>query len=136
QELAEVRVPNLAVRGAPAAAAALAMPSRTPPPETRNPAADLRKMLGRGDYRNLGAAPTIAWEKEEKPIDLEQPFVGRPTYQVAINMPNVTSYRGDWVIQFAEALPEGEEPDVAELEARAARKDPALTPPWPSVKVD
>ena len=80
--------------------------------------------------------PDIDIVYNEKPIDIDNPFVGRPVYTMAVNMPNVTSYRGDWVLQFAELSEpvEGESND--EIEQRLSSTDHELTPPFPLVKVD
>jgi TonB family protein len=62
----------------------------------------------------------------------------KPVYSLAINMPNITSYSGSWVIRFAELGSSGQE------QARAARQqseeEPAperkLSAPNPRLKVD
>jgi TonB family protein len=126
---AGLRAPNLSIQGPPS--------RRTTAPE----AADaLRRLTRTGGFEQLrpGEAPKIEATVDTPKIDPDTPFVGRPVYTLAINMPNVTSYRGDWVIQFAEALSDEERKQETEDEraARLAKKDDSLTPPYPVVKVD
>jgi TonB family protein len=120
---AGLRAPNLAIQGQP--------------PDAGD---RLRSLTRSGGFEQLrpGEAPQVANNAAKPPIDPDMPFVGRPVYTLAINMPNVTSYRGDWVIQFAEALPEGERAKETEEEraARLSKKDSSLTPPYPVIKVD
>ena len=137
EQMAALRAPNLSIGGNPVPKTA---GPRRQPGETADDA--LRRLTTPGGVRDLtGPPPDIAFKIDAPPIDIERPFIGRPVYTVAINMPNVTSYRGDWVIQFAEWLPPEEarkrqrEP-ASDIEARLAVKDEALTPPWPSKKVD
>lgn len=122
---APVRVPNLAIDG----------PSRNNP----QPAGDgwLSSLTRRNSIRDGQApSPNLDIVYNEKPIDIDNPFVGRPVYTMAVNMPNVTSYRGDWVLQFAE-LTEGVEGESdAEMEQRLAAVNNDLTPPLPVIKVD
>ncbi|MBI1354691.1 MAG: TonB family protein [Acidobacteria bacterium] len=136
-QMAALRAPNLSIRGD--STPQTASPRRQPGDTAAD---DLRKLTKSGGFRDMAAPPPqIAYKIDAPEIDIEHPFVGRPVYTVAINMPNVTSYRGDWVIQFAEWLPpeearkrQRETPD--QIEARLAVKDEALTPPQPSKKVD
>ncbi|MCB1022394.1 MAG: energy transducer TonB, partial [Acidobacteria bacterium] len=126
---ASLRAPNLSIQGAPGGSA--------PPGD----AADaLRRLSRTGGFEQLrpGEAPKVDPAQIQAPINPETPFVGRPVYTLAINMPNVTSYRGDWVIQFAEALSDDSRSQETEEEraARLAQKDDSLTPPYPVVKVD
>lgn len=126
---AGLRAPNLTIQGPPSGA--------TAPPD----AADrLRSLTRSGGFERLqpGEAPKVQSTPGKPPINPEMPFVGRPVYTLAINMPNVTSYRGDWVIQFAEALAEDERKKETEEEraARLSKKDGSLTPPYPIIKVD
>jgi len=55
---------------------------------------------------------------------------------MAVNMPNVTSYRGDWVLQFAELIEAVEDETDADKERRLASTHNDLTPPFPVIKVD
>jgi len=126
---AGLRAPDLAIQG---------------PPEGSDAPGDgadvLRRLTRSGGFEQLqpGEAPKIEARFEKPKIDPDRPFVGRPVYTLAINMPNVTSYRGDWVIQFAEAVPEEQRRKETEEERaeRLAKKDDSLTPPYPVVKVD
>src|SRR5690606_36696173 len=72
----------------------------------------------------------------EKPNEIDNLCVGRPVYTMAVNMPNVTSYRGDWVLQFAEITAAVEDETDAALEKRLAVTEDELTPPFPIIKVD
>lgn len=100
------------------------------------------RFLRRSSAEDLAAYPPPEIEAtiKEQPIDVENPFDGRAVYTMAINMPNVTSYRGDWVIEFAELSERGETeeegPDSEDLKKRIAERDPNLNPPYPTVKVD
>jgi TonB family protein len=120
-----VRVPNLAIES----------PSRA---NSRPAGDDLLSSLTRRNSIRDGQAPPpdIDIVYNEKPIDIDNPFVGRPVYTMAVNMPNVTSYRGDWVLQFAELVEAKEGETDAEIEQRLSTTDDELTPPFPVIKVD
>ena len=125
-----LRTPNLSIEG----------PRSRATTEPADSADALRSLTRSGGFEQLrpGEAPKIEARLEKPPIDPEMPFVGRPVYTLAINMPNLTSYRGDWVIQFAEALTEEQRRHETEEEraARLSKKDGSITPPYPIVKVD
>ena len=106
-----LRAPNLSIQGPPEGGAAPGSGVEV-----------LRRLTRSGGFEQLrpGEAPKIEARTEQPKIDPNMPFVGRPVYTLAINMPNVTSYRGDWVIQFAEALTEEQRAKETE-EERAAR---------------
>ncbi len=129
---APVTVPNLAIDG----------PRRgNSQPAGGGSGSDLLASLTRRpSIRNAQfPPPAVDVVFKERPIDLDDPFVGRPVYTMAVNMPNITSYRGDWVLQFAEAIEATEnEPGETdeEIEQRLAVTDDALRPPFPVVKVD
>jgi TonB family protein len=59
----------------------------------------------------------------ERLPDPDFPFPGRAVYTLAVNMPNVNSYSGSWIIEFAE---------VKQGDASPGE----LSPPLPRVKVD
>ena len=121
---APVRVPRLAIDG--------------PTPINSGNGSDLLSSLTRRNSIRDGQAPPpdldIAYN--EKPIDIDNPFVGRPVYTMAVNMPNVTSYRGDWILQFAELAAAVEGESDADIERRLSSTDDELTPPFPVIKVD
>ena len=120
-QMAHLRVPNLSVGGPNSTIG-------TPRAGSGKPEAfDLDKIVGRRALHDMtmAPAPTIEYTIDEKPIDLQKPFVGRPVYSMTINMPNVTSYSGSWVVQFAEA-------DVEEGDESKTK----LTAPWLLAKVD
>lgn len=137
EQTAALRAPNLSIRG-PSRPSTAAVPRRQP----GEPGDDFRRLTRTGGFRDLnGPPPKVDYTIDAPKIDIDRPFIGRPVYTVAINMPNVTSYRGDWVIQFAEWLPPAEarkrQRDSADdIEKRLAVKDDDLTPPWPKTKVD
>ncbi len=137
EQTAALRAPNLSIRGNPSPSTA-ATPRRQP----GDRADSFRSLTRTGGFRDLtGPPPKVDYTIDAPKIDIDRPFVGRPVYTVAINMPNVTSYRGDWVIQFAEWLPPEEarkrqRDSAGDIEKRLAVKDDDLTPPWPKTKVD
>lgn len=124
---APVVVPNLSIDG-----------PRRAPSDPAAPGADLLASVTRRTSIREAQAPLPLLDivYNEKQIDLDNPFVGRPVYTMAVNMPNVTSYRGDWVLQFAEVAAKPAEESDAEIEQRLAVVDEELTPPFPIVKVD
>lgn len=131
---ARLRVPGLGVEGPNKATQRSRLPGQ-------GPADDLNAMLRRGGLRNAAAPPPeveIVWDPKQ--IDVENPFVGRPVYKTAINMPNVTSYRGDWIIQFAEydeaASKKRRGAPTEDIEDRASARPEGIEPPYPRIKVD
>ncbi len=128
---AAVRVPNLSISGPRNA------PSTTASDGSGEPGILERftRHAGLGDLTKF-PPPPIAVSTDPRAIDLEDPFVGRPVYTVAVNMPNVTSYKGDWVMQFA-VLGDNQKVGPGDnVEDRLAFKDDDLTPPYPKIKVD
>ncbi len=96
---AEVRVPNLAI--APAAAAAAA-PTVTRPPLPIDDRSKLRRELlssvsarPRGSAFARPAHPGV-------PAGPEMILNGATVYSMNIDMPNITSYEGSWVLRFTE----------------------------------
>ncbi len=128
-QMAHLRVPNLSVGGPNSTIGTPRAGSGKPEPF------DLDSVFGRRAFREMTMtpAPTVEYTIDEKPIDIEKPFVGRPVYSMTINMPNVTSYSGSWIVQFAEADVE------ADAEADTERPEEPktkLTAPWLLSKVD
>ena len=117
---AGVRIPNLSISGAPrASVASLARAADGPAsPEPFDRGAFLAKLRNRSlnDVRfdNFRAEPT--------PENPEAGFAGRRVHTLAINMPNINSRAGSWVVRFSEV--EGEK-----LKGK-------LLAPTPRVKVD
>ena len=89
----------------------------------RGPAADLERLLRRGGLRDLAPPPSIAPAAPAALVP-DSPFAGRPSFMLAINMPNSTSASGSWTMEFAE------------LAASDGAEQSPLIPPWPRVKVD
>lgn len=148
---ARLRVPNLSVSGPRTSSAAssasgivggsspTAIPPKQPRPRGAGPgglSAELARLTRRGNVADLSSLPPpdLKIEYHEKALDPEHPFVGRPVYTVAVNTPNVTSYQGSWVIQFAELETEEEATDKEEGESGSP--EAKLYPPSPSYKVD
>jgi TonB family protein len=78
----------------------------------------------------MGAAPKVAVEPSA-PRVAEAPdarFAGRVVYAIAVQMPNVTSFSGSWLVWFAER-----EPDAAGTVGAATRQ---MRPPEVVRKVD
>ena len=122
RELAEIRVPNLSVTGgratAPAGPAGEARATRPPErmPEARRsplgpPDDALRKLIASTARPSLLPTPgmSTSMATRETPREttrdreIEAGFFGRKrVYTLAINMPNLTSGSGSWVLHFAE----------------------------------
>ena len=119
--LAAVRIPNLSVTPAsPDAATGL---SDTRPPERGAPETEREALLSQFRNAKLSPLPGVGVVAKEQPPDPEFPFPGRAVYTLAVNMPNVNSYSGSWIMEFAE---------VKKAEAIAGN----LQPPSPRFKVD
>jgi TonB family protein len=123
--VAGVRIPNLSVTPAsPAAPSGLSdtrLPERAGSAETLN--TDRETLLNRFRDPSFTPAPVIGALAPERLPDPDFPFPGRAVYTLAVNMPNVNSYSGSWIIEFAE-VKQGD-PSPGEL-----------SPPLPRVKVD
>ena len=113
RELAEIRVPNLSVTGgraikpaAPAAESPINRPIERLPEARRSPLAPpddaLRKLIASTSRPSLLPTPNIPRETP-RDREIEAGFFGRKrVYTLAINMPNLTSGSGSWVLHFAE----------------------------------
>ena len=117
-QTARLHVPNLTIGGRPRTEAAIAAGPAGSAVEDLQRLAAFRSPSA---LRPLRAAAAGAAEKPEE-IDPDRPFRGRPSYSLAINMPNITSASGSWELQFAEI---GRETERGKLAA-----------PVPRVKVD
>lgn len=124
---AGLRVPNLSIEG-PRRSADL--------PGRGSIATDLRGLIARRSVEDVVPPAKMDIQFDPREINIENPFVGRPVYRTAINMPNVTSYRGDWIIQFAELVEDDEEGPSEGLEERASERPEGIKPPYPIKKVD
>ena len=117
-QTARLHVPNLTIGGRPRTEAALAA---VPAPDA---AENLRRL---GAFRGADALLTFrasapAGGRAPEAIDPDRPFRGRPSYSLAIDMPNITGASGSWRLQFAEI--------------DGATEQGKLAAPVPRVKVD
>jgi TonB family protein len=121
--VAGILVPNLSVTPASPSAPAGVADNRPP---SENPAAlntDRQTLLNRFRQFSSTPAPAVGVLAPERPPDPDFPFPGRAVYSLAVNMPNISSYSGSWIIQFAE---------VGGVETAPGQ----LSAPSPRVKVD
>ena len=123
----DVRIPNLAIGGAaPVAGASLAALARRPPEPLENGAFRSEGFLAELRERTQAAALRGELEIEPTATNPEAAFLGRRVYTMAVNMPNINSQQGSWVVRFSEVgKPSGE----GELLAPAPRVkvDPAYS---------
>ncbi|MEX2304381.1 MAG: energy transducer TonB [Bryobacterales bacterium] len=119
--VAAVRIPNLSVTPAsPGAAIGL---SDKRPPERGTPEIEREALLSQFRNAKLSPLPGVGVVAKEGPPDPEFPFPGRAVYTLAVNMPNVNSYSGSWIMEFAEVK-------------KGEAIDGNLQPPSPRFKVD
>ena len=115
-----VRIPNLSISGAPRSSVAslwrASDGSSSPEPFDRG--AFLAKLRN----RSLSDIPFDEFRAEPTPENPEAGFAGRRVHTLAINMPNVNSSAGSWVVRFSE------------LEGKKLKGE--LLAPAPRVKVD
>ncbi len=123
----DVRIPNLAIGGSsPAAGSSLAALARRLPRSVENTAFRRESFLAELRERTQAAALRGELEVEPTPKNPEAVFLGRRVYTMAVNMPNINSRQGSWVVRFSEVgKPSGE----GELLAPAPRLkvDPAYS---------
>jgi TonB family protein len=122
---AGVPIPHLSVTPASPAAPSGLSDGRSPVPggSADPPNTDRETLLRRFREASFSPPPAIGVVAPESLPDPEFPFPGRAVYTMAVNMPNVSSYSGSWIIEFAEAK---------EGEATPGE----LSPPSPRFKVD
>ncbi len=119
--LAAVRIPHLSVTPAsPGAATGL---SDGRPPEPGAPSTDRESVLQQFRNADFSPVPNIGVVAQRETPDPEFPFPGRAVYTLAVNMPNISSYSGSWIIEFAEVK-------------NAGAVEGGLQPPSPRLKVD
>ena len=138
---ASVRMPNLSIAGTPLAEASAARSSAMPsssgaavPRAAQSETLDLMTRFRNPREYTPIPPPDVAGRGDLDPLANRD----KPVYRLAINMPNITSYSGSWVIRFAELGSREQE------QARAARQQrqeaPAperkLSAPNPRLKVD
>jgi TonB family protein len=84
-----------------------------------------RNLIAAARGVNVGTAPPAEHPRAARVVDPPDPhFQGRAVYALAIQMPNITSYSGSWLVWFAEHQPEAGTPPSD------------LRPPSPLRKVD
>ncbi len=135
---AALRVPNLSISGGDGTAGSgLAVVRGRSPSERSRPAGqslrdELRTLIMSRNARDLGGPPLLRPEPADvpPPDDPDILFMDRDVFALAINMPNITSQAGSWIIRFAERVkdekkdkhpPEQEPPPKEPLSAPAAR---------------
>lgn len=119
--LAAVRIPHLSVTPASPGAATGLSDGRPPEPGALN--TDRESVLRQFRNANLSPVPNIGVVAQQETPDPEFPFPGRAVYTLAVNMPNISSYSGSWIIEFAEVK-------------SGDAVDGDLRPPSPRLKVD
>lgn len=99
---ASLTAPSLMTRGGPKEAEAALIASLASPTSRESLMEGMRQM--RAEHPQLAAADPGAPRVTETP---DPRLAGRAVYRVAIQMPNITSYSGSWLVWFAlrEALP-------------------------------
>ncbi len=123
----DVRIPNLAIGGsAPAAGSSLAALARRPLDPPKDGAFRREVFLAELRERTQAAALWGELEIEPTPQNPEAAFLGRRVYTMAVNMPNINSRQGSWVVRYSEV---GKPSDEGELLAPAPRVkvDPAYS---------
>jgi TonB family protein len=98
--------PGISVGAPPAPAAAVALPGGTSPragaadPEVRS---KLMAAMRSPAIASVPPRPPVAHENTAKPTELENHiFAGRRSYTLAVNMPNLNSATGSWIIHFVD----------------------------------
>ncbi len=139
-ETASVRMPNLSIAGPaapPVAAAVRSIPGAAAALSRRDPGgADLLANLrSPRDYARMPIPPPGAAVPE--PDQEDQILQNKAVYTLAVNMPNITSASGSWVIRYAELGTKEREDAIAA--GRKNVKPPGTEPvsaPSPRLKVD
>ncbi len=145
---ARLAIPNLSISDGPATSLAGTTRAGTTARGRRSAAGLLNKRDNTGggigdlalfqrprDY----AAPPILAARREAPLlsnDPEILFMDREVFAMAVNMPNVTSRAGSWVIRFAEHRPRRGGRNRRSKAAADPAAQEVLSAPAPRVKVD
>jgi TonB family protein len=116
-------VPGLLARNVDAGRQAV-LASLEAPTSLRNLSTAARN-ISIGERSNNPPAASLATRVSEAP---DPRLRGRMVYSMALQMPNVTSYSGSWIVWFAER--------GAEARPRSPQPPPNMTPPVPVRKVD
>ncbi len=131
EQTAGLRVPNLSIEG-PRRVGRSSLPGGA----GASADDDIRRLFGSRSVSDAIPPSNLKIEFDPRRINIDNPFNGRPVYKTAINMPNVTSFRGDWIIQFAELEEDPEDGPSEGLADRAQERPEGITPPYPLKKVD
>jgi TonB family protein len=121
--LAGVRIPHLSVSPASRSNTTSGGLSDGNSPNRGGLDPDRETLLRQFRDLNYSPAPAVGVAAPERSPDPEFPFPGRAVYTLAVNMPNISSYSGSWIIEFAEVKENQDTPGE-------------LLPPSPRVKVD
>jgi TonB family protein len=111
-ESAAIVMPDLMIRGAPSKKESIATLARVAPTSRENLLA-----AGRPVITTAPAPPTSTPQPILGAVRVssgpDPRFEGRSVFTVALQMPNVTSYSGSWILWYAERKgPPGEAPDI------------------------
>jgi len=115
-DTAQIRVPGLSVSGGrPAAVSDPLRGSERSPGRSPDPGSDLKRMMA-----SVSRPALLPEAAKERPV--ESAFFGtRRVYTVYMNMPNLTSGAGSWVLRFAElnarGMPQGGDGELSTPEA-------------------
>ena len=118
--LAHLRIPHLSV--SPPTDGAGVSDGRQPGP-SKDPETDRETLLRKFRNPNLSPVQTVGAVAPDRLTDAELPLLGRAVYTLAVNMPNISSFSGSWIIQFAEMKEDKKTPGT-------------VIPPSPRLKVD
>lgn len=99
-ESAMLTVPGLLIRNGASDAKPTLM-ARTAPTSSSNLRAAVRGSLPDSSAATVSHAPAVRVTSAPDPW-----LAGRAIYEMSVQMPNITSYTGSWLIWFAERLPE------------------------------
>jgi TonB family protein len=134
-EAADLRVPNLSIAGEKTDLPPAPLPVVSEAPEARvEPRVDLRSTIAppEGDLRTLMARavrPSFPEMTRGKSVDTEPAVFGdRRVYTVYINMPNLASGAGSWILRFAERDGEGSTGEEISSPVALKKVDPKYAP--------
>ena len=141
---AALRVPNLSISGGDGSARSgltvvpgrkRPQPSGGPPPKRQSLRDELRALTLSRDPRDLGGPPLIRPEPANvPPTDPDILFMDRDVFALAINMPNITSRSGSWILRFAERVKDSQR--AGEDSGEEKPPQGPLSAPSPRLKVD
>jgi TonB family protein len=111
----------------PGTTAAVAGPAVLPPPKTP-PAEDKKKVIAAASPPSFAdvtrrQTPPYSPSSEERKLE-DKVFAGKKYYSMSLNMPNLTSAGGSWIIRFAE-LNQTPQPGELSTPVATSKVDPA-----------